>query len=79
MDQGKDAVIRARAFQLWLESDGSHGHDEEHWRRAEQEYGGSTTFAAGKVRTGETAAQHSRRHEDGVSPFPAQDDSASVT
>ncbi len=54
MDEGKEAAIRERAFQIWQQSGGAHGHDEEHWRQAEQDYGGPAGDAVRRPEEGET-------------------------
>ena len=66
MTNDRDEAIAARAYELWVESGYVHGHDREHWRQAQREL-------AGTVQS-EHVTKVKPRHDDGVSPLPAQDD-----
>ena len=37
MDHSKEAAVRARAYQLWVESGYADGYQDQHWRQAERE------------------------------------------
>ena len=37
-DTGLVQLIRERAFQIWIEEGQPHGHHEEHWRQATDEF-----------------------------------------
>ena len=37
MQSDRDARIRDRAYQIWLEEGRMHGKEQEHWQRAERE------------------------------------------
>ena len=40
MENNQNEAVKARAYQLWVESGYAHGHDKEHWRQAERELDG---------------------------------------
>ncbi len=37
MDHSNEAAVRARAYQLWVESGYADGYQDQHWRQAERE------------------------------------------
>ena len=73
IDQSNEAAIRARAYQLWEEGGRADGSQHQHWRQAEAEYSaaaGKTVLTADELTDVSAKAE---RHEDGISPLPAQD------
>ena len=40
MGNDREEAIKARAYQLWVDSGHTHGHDKEHWQQAERELNG---------------------------------------
>ena len=74
MDHSKEAAIRARAYQLWVESGYAEGYHELHWRQAEREVaareGAGSTDDEPPSSPGRIAGQPSH-HTDGLSPFPS--------
>ena len=74
-DHSNDAAIRARAYQLWVESGHADGSQDQHWRQAEQEI--AEREKAAQPGDGGGAADASRsqggrgRHVDGVSTHPS--------
>lgn len=66
MGSEQEEAIKARAYQLWVESGYAHGHDGEHWHQAERELNGV-------VQT-ENITEVGPQHDDSVSELPAQDD-----
>ena len=65
MDHVREAAIRARAHQLWIESGYADGQQDKHWRQAERE-------VLGKERLDERTA------DDGVAGPPRREDGASA-
>ncbi len=47
MDDDRNAEIARRAFELWEQSDRTHGHHDEHWRRAEAQLGADAAHRHG--------------------------------
>ena len=73
MDHSKEAAVRARAYQLWVESGYADGYQDQHWRQAEREIaergtGGDETAAAP---AGQRLQDEPGRHSDGVSRHPS--------
>jgi hypothetical protein len=69
IDDDREGAIRARAYQLWIESGYADGYQEAHWRQAEQELGGK-----GEVRELKPIARslpRDTRHVDGMSLYPS--------
>ena len=72
MDNSREEAIKARAYELWVESGYIHGQHEAHWRQAEQELGGLNNPNSGIA----TVTQIGSKHVDGVGILPAQDEEA---
>lgn len=74
ISHGRDSAIRARAYQLWIESGYADGYQETHWRQAEREIGEQSErseispIAAPMIRD--------NRHVDGMSRYPSVIDPA---
>jgi hypothetical protein len=69
IDNGREGAIRARAYQLWIESGYADGYQEAHWRQAEQELADK-----GEVREFKPVVRPSTRdtrHVDGMSLYPS--------
>ena len=73
MDHSKEAAVRARAFQLWVESGYADGYQDHHWRQAEREIAerekGNGEGAVAPA--GQQIQDDPGRHSDGVSPHPS--------
>ena len=77
MDHSNEAAIRARAYQLWVESGYADGYQDQHWRQAEREI--AERGAAGENGAGEAAIvpadmrarDGAGRHSDGMSHHPS--------
>ena len=72
MDHSKDAAIRARAYQLWVESGYAEGYHELHWRQAEREVAErGDADPEGAEPSPARNAEEPVRHTDGLSTFPS--------
>lgn len=78
MDNRDEAAVRARAYQLWVESGYADGYQDQHWRQAEREVAERGVVDA-EAETGRgpqagTAAgdrPRDARHSDGMSAHPS--------
>lgn len=75
MDHSKEAAVRARAYQLWVESGYADGYQDQHWRQAEREIaergaedGDGESAAAPAEQRGQIDPG---RHSDGMSRHPS--------
>ncbi|MBH0619607.1 DUF2934 domain-containing protein [Salmonella enterica] len=83
MDNRDEAAIRARAYQLWVESGYADGYQDQHWRQAEREV--AERAADGRAADGRASDGRSEpearaddrgqprdaRHSDGMSSHPS--------
>lgn len=77
MNASKEAAVKARAYQLWVESGYADGYQDQHWRQAEREI--AERGAQGEQGEGEGAAAapekrtqgEAGRHSDGMSRHPS--------
>ncbi|MGI3903705.1 MAG: DUF2934 domain-containing protein [Janthinobacterium lividum] len=65
ISQWKESAVRARAYQLWIESGYADGYQDAHWRQAEREMSRQTGEVSPPVRP--IAQDH--RHIDGMSLY----------
>ena len=73
-DHSNDAAIRARAYQLWVESGYADGYQDAHWRQAEREIAEKAQGAEarpGEASAAPAAAPEDGRHVDGMSRHPS--------
>ena len=78
MDHSKEAAVRARAYQLWVESGYADGYQDQHWRQAEREFDerargeadGAVAVTSGAPVPSRADGQASR-HSDGMSLHPS--------
>ena len=77
MDHSREAAVRARAYQLWVESDYADGYQDQHWRQAEREI---LEQSAGRhddpAPDQQPAPQRPQVHSDGMSIYPSVIDPA---
>lgn len=83
MDNRDEAAVRARAYQLWVESGYADGYQDQHWRQAEREVAEREVAGRGAVaaeaetgrgpQAGTAAGDRPRdaRHSDGMSAHPS--------
>ena len=74
MDHSKEAAVRARAYQLWVESGYADGYQDQHWRQAEREIaerGTSEGNGAAEPAAPSAARGDADRHSDGMSHHPS--------
>ncbi len=69
ISDGKDGAIRARAYQLWIESGYADGYQEAHWRQAEREMAALEEDDSPLPLARPTMPDP--RHSDGMSRFPS--------
>lgn len=74
-EAGREAAVRARAFQLWVESGHADGYQDQHWRQAEREIAERESVepdAAGRGAAPEELPRaRDMRHSDGMSGHPS--------
>ena len=75
VDYSKDAAIRARAYQLWVESGYADGSQDQHWRQAERETAekarAGVAGEGGAVPAANERQGEAERHVDGISRHPS--------
>lgn len=75
MDHSKEAAVRARAYQLWVESGYADGYQDQHWRQAEREVaekdGDGADGTGGAVQAPQPPSAGAGRHSDGMSRHPS--------
>lgn len=84
MDNRDEAAVRARAYQLWVESGYADGYQDQHWRQAEREVaerelagrelaGRGAVDVEAETGRGLQAGDRPRdaRHSDGMSAHPS--------
>ena len=77
MDHSKEAAVRARAYQLWVESGYADGYQDQHWRQAEREIAERGSPDENEIGEGATVPPErrmpleERRHSDGMSHHPS--------
>ena len=72
MDHSKEAAVRARAYQLWVESDYADGYQDQHWRQAEREIAEQSAAPDATATPGEQRAPwRPQAHSDGMSTYPS--------
>lgn len=77
MDHSNEAAIRARAYQLWVESGHADGSQDQHWRQAEREIAEKARADEGVPDAGGAAPAPGRPqgggapHVDGMSRHPS--------
>ena len=77
MDHSNEAAIRARAYQLWVESGYADGYQDQHWRQAEREIAergspdGNGTGEGSPVAPERRMRLEEGRHSDGMSHHPS--------
>ncbi len=67
ISHSKESAIRARAYQLWIESGYADGYQDAHWRQAEREIGKQTEGCEVSPPARPVAQDH--RHVDGMSLY----------
>ena len=74
-DHSNDAAIRARAYQLWVESGYADGYQDAHWRQAEREVAEKAQGTEPRPDEGAAAqaavTPEGGRHVDGMSRHPS--------
>ena len=75
MDNRDEAAVRARAYQLWVESGYADGYQDQHWRQAEREIAERAAANAGSAPAAAAPDDRTRsrdaRHSDGMSSHPS--------
>ncbi len=67
INHGRESAIRARAYQLWIESGYADGYQDAHWRQAEREIGEQS--ARSEMPPTVRAVAQDNRHVDGMSLY----------
>ena len=77
MDHSREAAVRARAYQLWVESDYADGYQDQHWRQAEREIlEQSAARHDAPAPEQQPAPRRPQVHSDGMSIYPSVIDPA---
>ncbi|WP_237476687.1 DUF2934 domain-containing protein [Lichenibacterium dinghuense] len=75
MDNRDEAAVRARAYQLWVESGYADGYQDQHWRQAEREVAERAATGEGEARAeaapDDRAGHRPQSHSDGMSSHPS--------
>lgn len=72
MDLCREAAIRARAYQLWVESGYADGYQDQHWRQAEREIAEQNAAPeTAPIAAKKRAPSRPRHHSDGMSLHPS--------
>jgi hypothetical protein len=72
MDLRREAAIRARAHQLWVQSGYADGYQDQHWRQAEREISAQSAVKEKMAMSAEQRAPwRPRHHSDGMSLHPS--------